>query len=330
MDIDANMLVPVPITKKIPLKDKNSACLQMSLLNTQSIQDKDGAIVDYLLSNNIKITIITESWMQSTEEEAYRLSTSEFNTCLFSAMPSNRQDRTGGGILLVHKKSYKANLIEEVFTCSFQAAKFKVQVDGCDITMLAIYNLPHSTVNPVTEIMFINDFTEWICDQLIISEHRNKLFILGDLNIHVNEEFDENAGNFMYIMTLGIKQHIHFPTHKAGKTLDLVITEVGSKLEVTKCCPGPFWSNHHAADFVVELPMYSIGQEADTMCVRKLCGLDHKKFIDDMHISDLLSINDLSKLAGYNEQQHAEGIRFPSSTQMETATSSDQSSMVHK
>ena len=36
MDINANVLVPVPITKKIPLKDKNSAHLHMSLLNAHS------------------------------------------------------------------------------------------------------------------------------------------------------------------------------------------------------------------------------------------------------------------------------------------------------
>ena len=179
----------------------------------------------------------------------------------------------------MHKKSYRANLIEEVFTCSFQAAKFKVQVDGCNITLLAIchLHLPYSRVNPVTEIMFIEDFTEWTCNQLIMSEHGNKLLILGDFNIHVSNKFDENAGNFMdIIMALGLKQHIHFTTHKTGNTLDLVITELGSKLEVTKWSPGPFWSDHHATNVMVELPTYSIVQEACTMWVRKLCELDHE------------------------------------------------------
>ena len=61
MGINANMLVPVSITKKILLQDKNSAHLHMSLLNPQSIWDKDGVIVDYFLSNNINIAIITKS-----------------------------------------------------------------------------------------------------------------------------------------------------------------------------------------------------------------------------------------------------------------------------
>ena len=95
------------------------------------------------------------SCLQSTKEDACRLSTS-----LFSAIPSNRQDRTHEGILLVHKKSYKANLMEKVFAHYFQAAKLKVQVYGSNITFLAIYHPSYSTVNPVTEIIFIDDFTK--------------------------------------------------------------------------------------------------------------------------------------------------------------------------
>ena len=158
------MLVPVPTMKKIPLKNKDNNHIRMSVLNAQSIRDKDGAIVEYFLSNNISMAIITESWLQNNEEDACRLSTSKFCTSLFSAIPSNRQDRKGGGILLVHKKSCKANLMEDIFTCSFQAAKFKIQIDNCHITLLSLYQPPYSAVNPVTDRMFIDDFTEWICN----------------------------------------------------------------------------------------------------------------------------------------------------------------------
>ena len=110
---------------------------------------------------------------------------------------------------------------------------------------------------------------------------------------------DGNAGTFRdIIMALGLQQHVHFPTHKGGNTLDLVMTKLGSKLKVTKCSPGPFWSDHCAADFIVKLPMYSTVQEANTIYIRKLCELDYERLIDDKHISDLLSMNDLSELVG--------------------------------
>ena len=95
---------------------------------------------------------------------------------------------------------------------------------------------------------------------------------------------------------------LNFPTHKAGNTLDLVMTELGSKLEATKCSPGPFWLDHCAADFIVKLPTVSSVQEADTVYVRKLCELGYDRFIEDVHISDLLSISDLSELVNKMEK----------------------------
>ena len=113
-----------------------------------------------------------------------------------------------------------------------------------------------------------------------MSEHGNKSLILGDFNIHMNDENDENAGNFMDIIkALGLEQHIHLPKYKAGNTLDLVMTQLGSKLEVTKCSPGPFWLDHCATDFMVELPTYISIQEANAMHVRKLCELHHERLI---------------------------------------------------
>ena len=168
---------------------------------------------------------------------------------------------------------------------------------------MSIYHQPYSTANPVTDRIFIGDFTKWICNQLVLSDHDNILIILGDFNIHVNDEFDENAHNVMDTkMALGLEQHVNFPTHKAGNTLDLVMTELGSKLEVTKCSPGPFWLDHCAADFVVKLPTVCSVQEADTIYVRKLSELDYDRFIEDMHISDLFSISDLSELADKMEK----------------------------
>ena len=142
-----------------------------------------------------------------------------------------------------------------------------------------------------------------------MSDHDNKLIILGDFNIHVNDEFDENAHNLMGIITaLGLEQHVNFPTHKAGNTLDLVITEMGSKLEVARSFPGPFWSDNCAIDLIVKLPTVSSVQEADTISVRKLRELDYDRFIEDVHISDFLSISDLSELVFRMEKNMQEAL----------------------
>ena len=59
--------------------------------------------------------------------------------------------------------------------------------------------------------------------------------------------------------------------------------------------------------------MYSTVQEADTIHVWKLCELNHERLTDDIYISDLLSINDLSELVGAmkNNMQKALETKAP-------------------
>ena len=83
-------------------------------------------------------------------------------------------------------------------------------------------------------------------------------------------------------MALDLEQHVNFPTHKTGNTFDLVMMEMGLKLELTRISPGPFWSDHCAIDFIVKLPTVISVQEAETINVRKLRGLDYHRLIEDM------------------------------------------------
>ena len=52
--------------------------------------------------------------------------------------------------------------------------------------------------------------------------------------------------------------------------------------------------------------MCSSVQEVDTKYVRKLWELDYDRLIEDVHISDLLLINDLSELVGTMEKEYSE------------------------
>ena len=52
-----------------------------------------------------------------------------------------------------------------------------------------------------------------------------RLVILGDLNFHVDNAADSNAKKFLDLLDLlNFSQHVTSITHKAGHTLDLVIT----------------------------------------------------------------------------------------------------------
>ena len=78
------------------------------------------------------------------------------------------------------------------------------------------------------------------------------MIVLGDFNIHINDENDNEAGIFVDTMiALGFNQHMSFPTHRAGKILDLVFTETYNSIEVMSCRPGAILSDHTAVEIVV-------------------------------------------------------------------------------
>ena len=66
--------------------------------------------------------------------------------------------------------------------------------------------------------------------------------------------------------------------------------------------------DHCDVDLIVKLPTVSSVQEADTINVRKLSESDYDRFIEDVHISDLLSISDLSELVYKMEKNIQEAL----------------------
>ena len=86
------------------------------------------------------------------------------------------------------------------------------------ITILGLYRpLAGSPVE------FLTEFTNWITDVVV---QDTNLLVVGDFNLHINNENDENAANFMELMVaLGLVQHVTRPTHKCGNILDLMFME---------------------------------------------------------------------------------------------------------
>lgn len=53
----------------------------------------------------------------------------------------------------------------------------------------------------------------------------SSLLITGDCNLHVNSNLDKSSQDFLALIdSFNLKQHVCSPTHRAGHTLDLLIT----------------------------------------------------------------------------------------------------------
>ena len=70
---------------------------------------------------------------------------------------------------------------------------------------------------------FLTDFSELLP---IIHTNYDKIIIIDDFNIHVNNGNDSKARDFMNLLnSMDFTQQITEPTHNRGQTLDLVITK---------------------------------------------------------------------------------------------------------
>ena len=98
--------------------------------------------------------------------------------------------------------------------------------------------------------MFLEDLTEFLAD--ITSQYKD-LVIVGDFNIHVNSKNDPNGVRLRDTLTaFGLLQHVNFPTHKHGNTLDLLITENSANIIIDSCSPGYFLSDHRAVHAILK------------------------------------------------------------------------------
>ena len=99
------------------------------------------------------------------------------------------------------------------------------------MVIVAIYHPWYSITYQVTNAMFIDDIIEWLPGQLVQS---NNVIIAGNFNIHINKQVEnDEAGIFMRTLeSMGLVIHQSEETHKSGNILDLILSELGSTIEV--------------------------------------------------------------------------------------------------
>ena len=112
-----------------------------------------------------------------------------------------------------------------------------------------------------------------------------KTFMLGDFNIHVDCSEKNDAAQFIDLLqSADLQQHLHWPTHTTGHTLDLVISDSDNTV-VTDVRPGSFISDHESVLFKLTHPkpqtQYTVVQP------RKINNTDKAKFQEDILSSSL-------------------------------------------
>ena len=102
----------------------------------------------------------------------------------------------------------------------------------------------------------------------------------GDLNIHVDEENSNGPRKFLELLkSYDLSQHVHVPTHRAGHTLDLVISSenLGVANVSTEWCISP---DHY--DVLFTTSSVRPDKPKKTVSFRKWRNVDTKQFQSDI------------------------------------------------
>ena len=105
------------LTDKTDISNK----IKFVVANVQSCKPKEEEVLDYLVSANVDISVLTETWLQTSDSNNAWVSCSSLNNSNFCLSASNRVRREG--LAIVHKKNLQCRELCAGETHSFQYAK---------------------------------------------------------------------------------------------------------------------------------------------------------------------------------------------------------------
>lgn len=147
------------------------------------MKNKALSICDYIISNNIDIMALTETWLGTDTDN---IALADLVQDGFDIYTVPRHNRRGGGIALVYKTDLEVNMIksQEVFT-SFEHLECIIGSKNSKLRMCIIYRPPASKLNNVKTSVFFEEFSKYINAHVVANV---ELIITGDMNFPLNKQ----------------------------------------------------------------------------------------------------------------------------------------------
>ncbi len=262
-------------------------CAHLNVRSASTINkniNKPTLICELISDYKLDILTLSETWFtENTLPSILNSFIPNGYSLLQTPRPSNK---SGGGVAVIYRSFLKATIIHNHTYSSFETIGLKFTISNSNFNLYTIYRPPSSSKAP-----FLTEFSTLLED---IISHPSEIIFFGDFNIHVDTPTSYDTAPFLTLLeTYNLSQHINFPTHIHGHTLDLLITRSESTITSNISEFDPSISDHHAITFNLKVPSYTRPSQAAKL-IRSFKSINITNFSNDILASDLHTITPTS------------------------------------
>ena len=200
--------------------------MRAGLFNIRSMRNKVSHVNEFLNEFNLDILCLTETWLFPSDIAIVRAALPE--TFLISHVPrmSGAAQGVGGGVAIIHSNAI--NVKHELSNSQFSSFEFMEIRFACHGEALHIYVI-YRPGHPGTDRTFMEEFGSFLDGLLGVN---GKILICGDFNYWVDDPSAKPySPEFLDLLEINnLSNHVSFPTHLSGHTLDLVLSPTGENL----------------------------------------------------------------------------------------------------
>lgn len=223
-----------------------------------------------MLSENVDLACITESWVLSNEIEYVKIP--GYNIVSYFC----RKEYIHGGVLILSKSTCSVVVMSDIVNLSvdkiFECAAVKLKISAINYCIICIYRTPNSDVN-----LFFNKFEESL-NRIISRNDTSRIIICGDLNINYlcSENIDTIALKDL-TNSFHIKSVFNEPTRISQMTetaVDYILTNFNNSISTANILHTGL-SDHTAQKITFQIPNTESVQQVKT---RSFSNNNIKKF----------------------------------------------------
>ena len=245
-------------------------------LNVRSLRNKTSALSDFVLSNDLDVVGVTETWLRPSDTQGLM---DEITPAGFQLHQVPRKNKKGGGVAVLVRNGIDSVHCQTDRRETFEHITVKLSDRQSSQLLVHVIYRPPST----SKSRFIEEFNSFM-EAAALSPHEN--IILGDVNIQLDSQncWTENFNTVL--LDFDFIQHVSAPTHIQGHILDILCTSKSLTSSVHHYVKEGI-SDHLAVFFTTTFPVKN-SCRVKRLKIRKLCKINKTEFMSDIVNSELI------------------------------------------